>query len=215
VTRAYVLVRDIFGLDPLARDRRPRQQGPRAAAVRDADRGRAPGGARHPVVPGAGAASACRSTGAGDLPAGAQGAAVPGAQDPVGGRPHRVGRRGREPAEAGRAGRDRGASLEPWRALRRARRDRSRSGAEEERGIRGGALLRPRGRAGAALVRREDHATAHRHAVAGARSQCAARRPREPAARAHRRGGQARAERRPGQHARGVEGALRAPRSRA
>ena len=62
VTRAFMLARDIFGFEALwARDRRARQPGARAAAVRDADRGGPPRAARHALVPAPAPREACPS----------------------------------------------------------------------------------------------------------------------------------------------------------
>ena len=64
-------------------------------------------------------------------------------------------------------------------------------------GSRGAALLRAGGRPRAALVRRAHHGAAHRHDVAGARAQRPSRRPRQPAAHPHDRRGEARPGRAP------------------
>jgi glutamate dehydrogenase len=91
VARAYILVRDIFGLEELwgeidALD----NKAPGARAVRDADRGRAPGGARGAVVPAPAPRAAADRAGAGHLPPGARDAPRPGARDSVDWRPRRV-----------------------------------------------------------------------------------------------------------------------------
>ena len=187
VTRAFILVRDIYGFEALwaAIDALDNQV---PAAVQsemliEAGRLRA---ARDALVPAPAPREAAHRRGARDLPARARGLPPAAAGDPLGRRPRDLRGDGRA-ARGARAcppelARDM-AGLDALYAVLDA------TEVARETGQRPGggraALLRAGGRPRAALVRRAHHGAADRHDVAGARAERASRRPREPAARPH------------------------------
>jgi hypothetical protein len=210
VTRAFILVRDVFGLEPLW-------------AEIDALDNRVPAQLQYEmlenvgrlvvratlVVPAPPPREAADRRRAADLPSVARGAEEEHAGAAGAGGPRGMGRDGGPPFEAGRAAGACRARGEPRGDLRRARRDRGLQRAEEAGGRHLDAVLRVGRRAGASLDLGAHHGAADGYVVAGPGAQRASRRPGEPASCDHGLRGEALPGRaRSGPHALRVEGAL-------